>query len=55
LKCTRNAKIPYRDSGVLTANKGQRMNHDPFHSNLEFIDVKVRLNLLENMKIIRVK
>jgi hypothetical protein len=55
LKCTRNEKIPYLDSGILIANKGQKMNHDPFHSNLELMDVKVRLYLLENMKIIRVK
>jgi hypothetical protein len=43
------------DSGGLTANKGQKMNHDPFQSNVELIDVKVRLDLLENTKIIMVK
>jgi hypothetical protein len=42
------------DSGILIANKGQKMNHDPFHSNLEFIDVKVRPDLFENMKIMRI-
>jgi hypothetical protein len=41
------------ESSLLT--KGQRINHNPFHSNLELIDVKARLDLLEITKIIKVR